>query len=268
MRVRLLGTGAAEGIPAWYSGSRVSEAARVLGGREVRTRCSALVDGVLKLDLGPDSFAQMRRDGLDARDWLALIFTHTHDDHFALDEIQYGLPPFNQESYLGYTIYGNEAICHRLAERYPDWPIELVQTRSFESYSLAEYTITPVSAYHMEHEDAQNILIQRDGRTFLYGTDTGIWRESTWEFLASYRLDALVLECTAGQLEADYWGHLGLTSFLQVVERLRTSGILKPEARVVSTHHSHQGEMTYAELSEALTPHSVKAGYDGYEFEV
>lgn len=268
MRVRLLGTGAAEGIPAWYSGSRVSEHARKHGGRDVRTRCGAIVDGVIKLDLPPDSLAQMHRDGLDARDWLALIFTHSHDDHFAIDEIQYGLPPFNQEEYLGYPIYGNVSICERLADRYPDWPIEVVPTRSFEPCEVAEYRITPISAYHMEHEDAQNLLIETDGKTFLYGTDTGIWREPTWEFLASYQLDGLVLECTAGRLEADYWGHLGLTSFLQVVDRLRTSGILKPEAKVVSTHHSHQGEMTYAELAEALAPHNVVAGYDGFEFEV
>lgn len=268
MRVRLLGTGAAEGIPAWYSGSRVSEFARKHGGREVRTRSSALVNGAIKLDLGPDSLAHMHRDGLDARDWLALVFTHSHDDHFSPDEIQYGLPPFNQEEFLGYPIYANASICERLHERYPDWPIEIVPTKSFEPFAVAEYMITPVAAYHMEHEDAHNLLIQEGGKTFLYGTDTGVWREPTWEFLSGCRLDGLVLECTAGRLEADYWGHLGLTSFLQVVDRLRTSGILKPEAQVVSTHHSHQGEMTYAELSEALSPHKIEAGYDGFEFAV
>jgi len=263
-----LGTGAAEGIPAWYSGSRVSEHARKHGGRDIRTRCGAIVDGVIKLDLPPDSLVQMHRDGLDARDWLALIFTHSHDDHFAIDQIQYGLYPFNDAAYLGYPIFGNEEIVRRLDERYPGWPIEVHRTRSFEPFEVAEYRITPISAHHMETEDAQNLILEHGGKAFLYGTDTGIWQPPTWEFLAGWKLDGLVLECTAGRLVADFWGHHGLDTFLPTVDRLRSEGILKPNAPVVSTHHSHQGEMTYAELCEALADRGIVAGYDGFEFDV
>lgn len=266
MTIRLLGTGAAEGVPAWYSDSRVSEHARRVGGRESRTRCGALIDGCLKIDLPPDTFPQLRRDGLDAQDWAALFFTHSHDDHFALAEIQYGLEPFNVHEVLGYTIFGNSSVCAAIADRYPEWPIDLEETKSFCPVEFGEYRVTPISAHHMIGEDAQNLIFEDGKTTFLYGTDTGVWREPTWEFLKDYRFDGLVLECTAGRLPADFWGHHNLATFLQTLERLRREGILKPNAFVASTHHSHNGDMTYEELCAALEPHGVVAGYDGLEF--
>ena len=135
MTVRLLGTGAADGIPGLYSGCRVAQYAREHGGKDVRSRCGALVDLGIKIDLPPETRHQLWRDGLDARDWCALLFTHSDDDHFALAELQYALYPFNDMDHLGFTVYGNEEVCRRLRERYPNWPMEIVQTRSFEPFT-------------------------------------------------------------------------------------------------------------------------------------
>src|SRR5687768_1484591 len=198
MRIRLLGTGAAEGIPAFYSSSRVSEYARKHGGKEVRTRCGAIVDGHIKIDLPPDTLMQMHRDDLDARDWSCLLFTHSHDDHFALEELQYGLYPFSELDHLAFPIYGNATICARIEERYPGWPMEAQRTSCFQSFQHLNYTITPVAANHMEDEDVQNHLIERDGKALMYATDTGIWHEETFDFLKMKRIDMLVIECTEG----------------------------------------------------------------------
>src|SRR5690606_11830913 len=86
MNIRLLGTGGADGVPALYSDSRVSLYAREHGGKDIRSRAAALIDGVLKIDLGPDTWSQLTREGLDARDWTALLFTRSDADHFAPDE--------------------------------------------------------------------------------------------------------------------------------------------------------------------------------------
>jgi phosphoribosyl 1,2-cyclic phosphate phosphodiesterase len=269
MEIRLLGTGAAEGIPALYSGSRVSACARQFGGREVRTRSGALIDGHLKVDFPPDTLMQLHRDGLDARDWSAVFFTHSHDDHFAVDEIQYGLLPFSEEEALPFTIFGNSAVIARLEARYPGWPMDLQQTASFEPVAWGEYTITPIRARHMVgEEDAHNLIVEDGEKSFLYGTDTGRWTDETWAFLSPFRLDGIALECTSGRIHSDYEGHHDLQSFLATVDGLRAEGILKPGARVVSTHHSHNGDLTYAELAEALAPFGIEAGYDGMAFEV
>lgn len=265
MLIRLLGTGAAEGIPAMFSDTRVSCIARREGGREVRTRASALIDGCLKVDFGPDSLAQIHRDRLDARDWCGLIFTHSHDDHFSPSEIQYFLHPFSQCEHMPFPILANEAIVRRIRDAYPEWPMELVTTRSFETVHLVDYAITPIRANHLLEEDSHNLIFERAGERILYGTDTGIWGEETWKFLEGAAIDLLVLECTNGRESSDYFGHLGIPQMLDVLDRMRKVGALKPDATVVSTHHSHNGDMTYAELESDLAQHGIVAGYDGLE---
>ncbi len=268
MTIRLLGTGAAEGIPAIWGGTRVSEYARQHGGREVRTRCGALIDRHLKIDLPPDTNHHLLRDGLDARDWSALFFTHSHDDHCALTELQYGLYPFNEEEALGFTIFGNPTVCRYIREAYPDWPMDVEETRAFVPTAFGEYTITPILANHKDDEEAHNLIIFDGETTFLYGTDTGVWGDATWDFLQDVRLDGLAIECTEGRVDSGYSGHLNLKKMIDVVQRLRSEGTLKRDAYVCSTHHSHNGDMTYAELAIELAPYGIEAGFDGHEFTI
>ena len=268
MKIRLLGTAAAEGIPAFYSDSRVSNHAREHGGRNVRSRAAALVDGCLKIDLGPDTLMQMHRDRLDARDWLAVLFTHSHDDHFTPSELQYGLHPFSHGEHMPFPIYANESIIRRISEMYPDWPMELVVTRSFQTTQIGPYNVTPIRANHLLEEDSHNLLIESGGKTLLYGTDTGWWQDASWEHLAGVKIDLLVIECTNGNTQSDYFGHMGIPDVLRVVERMNQIGAINGDTKLVSTHHSHNGNMTYDELVLALEPHGIVAGYDGLEVEI
>jgi len=267
MTIRLLGTGAADGIPSFYSDSNVSKYARLHGGKDVRTRSSAIVDGHLKIDLGPDSLQQINRDKLSALDWTALLITHSHEDHLAVSELQYCLYPFNGNECAGYSIFGNATVVAKIWERYPDWPFEVFITRSFESFRHAEYKITPIRANHITEEDGQNFLIE-NGVTLLYATDTGIWDEETFDFLKDFKLDALVLECTEGFLPTAFEGHLDIESCKLVVDRLRAQGTLQNQSRVVTTHHSHSGDATHAQLEECLLPSGIEPGFDGFEFTV
>jgi phosphoribosyl 1,2-cyclic phosphate phosphodiesterase len=268
MRLHLLGTGGADGVPALYSDTRVSRYAREHGGKDVRSRAAALIDGHIKIDFGPDTWAQVVREGLDARDWTSVIFTHADADHLAVEELQYSLYPFNSYEAAGFVIYGNNRIVETVGRRYPDWPFEVVLTESFVPFDCCDYRVTPIRAKHgAEGEDAQNLIIERDGRSLLYATDTGIWEEPTWEFLQDYRLDLLVLECTEGFVLTPYNGHLDIEEFRQVVARLRDIGTVTDSTKIVTTHHSHNGEATHTELEAALGPEGVVVGYDGLVIE-
>jgi phosphoribosyl 1,2-cyclic phosphate phosphodiesterase len=140
----------------------------------------------------------------------------------------------------------------------------VVLTESFVPVDCIGYRVTPVRAKHgADGEDAHNLIIEQGGRSMLYATDTGIWEEPTWEFLADVRLDALVLECTEGFVLTPYNGHLDIEEFRYVLARLRQNGTVDSGTKVVTTHHSHNGEATHAELEEALGPEGVVIGYDG-----
>lgn len=267
MNVRLMGTGGADGIPAFFSHSRVSQYARHHGGKDVRSRAAALIDGILKIDLGPDTWAQVAAQRLDALDWTAVLFTHSDADHFAPDELMYALYPFNDQHFAGFVVYANPYICGRIAEKYPDWPFELVETESFQPFHHANYRITPIRAHHKLDEDAHNYVVQDGRSTLLYATDTGIWDEPTWEALRGFQLDCLVLECSEGFASTDYDGHLDAQEFLNVLARLRDQGTIHSDTLIATTHHSHNGEATHDELVRFFAEHHVTVGFDGLVLE-
>lgn len=268
MKILLNGTGGADGIPAIFTPSRVGDYALRHKGKDIRTRTGALIDGHLKIDFGPETNFQCARDGVDARDWSAIFFTHSHEDHLSIAELQYMLYPFNLNLAASLTIFANTFVADLLHERYPDWPFEIIETHSFHGFEYMGYEVIPISAYHKLDEDSQNIIFKKDGTTFLYGTDTGIWREPTWEFLRDFQLDGLVIECTDGRNKSSYYGHLNIEECLATVQRLRDQGTLKPNAKIITTHHSHYGDATHAELEEILNPFGIDVGFDGMEFEI
>ena len=268
MKIRLLGTGGADGIPGLFSNDEVSRYARLNGGKDVRTRAAALIDGVLKIDLPPETCMQALRDGVDPSDWTGLIFTHSHEDHCAISEIQYALYPFVSADHLPFSIYANHAVMGMIHERYPEWPMDLIETRSFESYRHGPYVVTPIEANHIEGEDCHNLLVESDGKSLLYATDTGMWSERTFEFLSTRVLDCLVIECTDAFVPSGYHGHLDLELCVEVVTRLRGYGTLKEGVPVITTHHSHSGGANHCQLERAMAPYGMKPGYDGLVIEI
>lgn len=263
-----MGTGGAEGVPGMFSDSRVSEHARRFGGKDVRTRCAALIDDSIKIDLGPDSYMQCMRDHIQPRNWEAVLFTHSDDDHFCIQELQYAVHPFTANEFSPFIIYGNEEVNRQIGARYPDWPFDLKITESFHPFCVGSLQITPIKARHHPTEECQNFIFEGDGSQFLYANDTGVWFEETWAFLANYRLDGMVLECNDGFTESRYEGHLNAEGFLKVIARLREMKIISDRTRVVTTHHSCRGNATHQELVDYFSPYRVEVGYDGMSFDV
>lgn len=268
MKVLLMGTGGADGIPALYGNDRVSKYARANGGKDLRTRSAALIDSVLKLDLGPDTLSQVHRFGIDATEWSAVFFTHSDEDHMCLSEIQYGMFPFVESEKLEYTIYGNEIVCQIIRHRYPEWPIDLIELENYKTVTHEAYQVTPVSATHKGDEDCHNFIIERDGRRLLYATDTGFYRGEVFDYLAGKDIHALVVECSEGFLKTPYIGHMDIDQCVELVGRLRKSKALSSDAQVFTTHHAAGGNATHEELVSALTPYGIHPGFDGLSFEV
>ena len=267
MKLRLLGTGAADGIPALCGHSPVSDYARKHGGKDMRTRSAAVLDDAIKIDFGPDTLAQVQREHLDTADWSAVVFTHSDDDHLACSEIQYFLFPFNLNDLLPFTLYGNGEVLRKIEERYPAWPLELVETHGYEPFSHAGYEVTPVLANHGNGEEAHNLVFARDGKTLIYATDTGMWCDKNFEFLAGRQADALVIECTDGLHDSMWDGHLNLETCLEMVARMSSVGAIRQDAQIVTTHHSHLGGR-HCDLARALGRHGITVGYDGLEIEI
>ena len=76
-----LGTAAAEGWPALFCSCNACLQAREKGGRNVRGRSQALVDGELLLDLPADTFSRTLEGRLDLTAVRHCLITHSHSDH-------------------------------------------------------------------------------------------------------------------------------------------------------------------------------------------
>ncbi len=272
MELLYMGTAAAEAVPALFCECEHCKFARERGGREIRGRSGALLDGVLKLDFGPDSFRQMLDNNIDYTHLRALLVTHSHEDHFAVSDVAYRRRGFGQirDGEPPLTVYGNERVgammerfvCDRLAYR---------RVKPFESLEIEGYTVTPLEAVHcvsdapgagwpvvfeerayMRSEEAFIYLIEKDGARLLYAHDTDELTPADMEFLAGRKLDLASLDCTNGVLDANYIGHMGINDNLRMRERLLKSGAADDKTVFVANHFSHNGLAAHDELERRL----------------
>lgn len=272
MKIKLLGTSGAEGWPGLFCRCSVCRVARAEGGKNRRTRSSALIDGVLKLDFPSDILQQVVQWDLDLLELRAILFTHSHDDHLCAAELQYAGPYFVPTPIAQrIPIYGpTDALCKITAAVDTDrLPFALHVLQPNEPVDIVGYTVTPVLAQHDPQIVCFNYIItDRTGTTLLYATDTGWYEEAIWRILEQTRFDGIVVECGKGPEEGGYTGHLSIGDIHALRQRLLASGSLTPEAPVAATHFPHLGGMLHADLVAALEPQGVLAAYDGMEIDL
>ncbi len=271
MRIQLLGTAAAEGWPGLFCRCRACDEARSLGGKNIRSRSSALIDDILKIDFPPDTLYHVFRHGLDLQKVEHLLFTHAHDDHFAVMELQYSSSMFLAAPLPNtLNVYGGNEVTDRIRQslEMDRVPIRLHTLEYWKTAQAGPFRVTPLAAHHDPDQTCFNFLIERDGKTFLYATDTGWYDPPTWEFLKRVKLDAVIVECTKGKIGGGYDGHLSATQVVAIKEKLASDGVLRLEARVITTHHSHLGGLLHEELESVLSPHGIEVGFDGMVVEI
>ena len=267
MRVFFLGTGAAEGFPALFSRSPINQEALRRGGKNLRLRSGILLDESIRVDLSPDALAQVHK--FPERDLTAiqhLLFTHTHDDHFAARELQYLSCNFAPDREGPLSVWASAQALAKLQSEAKAFfeapPLRCRALTPFTEIKIGHLFVTPLTAHHKADELCFNFLF-RDGDTrLLYASDTGWYAQETWEFLESITLDAAVIECGRGISQSTYEGHLTLEQCIAFKAKLA----LKPDAPVYLTHICHTGLLLHEEMEERCAPHGISVAYDGLEF--
>ena len=86
MKILCMGT-AAEGWPTLFCSCPVCAHAREAGGRNLRTRTQALLDGSLLLDFPPDTYSHALQYGLNLGNIRTLLVTHGHNGGMTYEQI-------------------------------------------------------------------------------------------------------------------------------------------------------------------------------------
>ena len=247
MDVRLLGTGAADGVPnSWCTCPTCTEA-RTTG--VVRANASVLVDGRLLIDCGPEAPRQAARAGVDLAGVRTVLISHAHDDH--LDPAFLMHRSWVRDQPLQ-VIGPAPAI-----DRCRDWlapdqsVVTLTVVTAGDTFEVDGYRVHVLPATHHALGEAVLYAVERDGRSLLYATDTGPWRTRLLELVRGRRFDLVLLEETFGDTTPPNAVHHNFASFGAAVEALRSNGSVDDATRVVAIHLGHDNP-PLAELTERL----------------
>ena len=273
MKVTFLGTAAAEAIPALWCECAVCATAKARGGKELRRRCSYLVDDDTMVDFGPDAFWQATEFDIDLTQLKRIIFTHPHSDHLNPTDLYWRLGPnFSAVSKM-LTIIGSRPVFTKIESYFrgqgattdlEKFFIKPIEVSAGTPCTDDDMTVLPLAANHAPGLDAMVYVIERHGRRLLIANDTGWLPDASWQTLAGIRLDAAVIESTCVAKNPDAMnGHMGINSTVAFRDRLQELKCLTPETAVVTNHFSHNGGMNHAEMVEAYGCHGITVAYDG-----
>lgn len=269
MRLHLMGTAAAEGWPAVWCRCEPCTRARAAGGKNVRTRSGALLDGFIKLDWPADTYLQALRDGLDLSRVEHLLFTHTHGDHYFLGDLALRKPPFAHGA-PDLHIWGDPWAIQGIRERFPRWPDPEQTLHVLEPgqpVQVADALVLPLKAAHYPERVCYNYIISRQGKTLLYGQDSGWYPDEHWAAQRAFRFDLVVIDCTMGPVKP-VAVHGGLQTAIEIRQRMLAEGTAHAGTVFVANHFSHNGGLLHHEIEAYLADHGILVAYDGMVIEV
>ncbi|MBN2984694.1 MBL fold metallo-hydrolase [Cohnella algarum] len=267
MKIHFLGTAAAEGFPNAFCRCEFCGKARKLGGRNIRTRSSAIVDDTIKFDYSPDSYMQALRDGIDFGAIEHLLVTHTHSDHFNAYDLECRREGIAHGLEHPLHIYGNDAVMHHTRAaigRFEGGRFAFHLLRPFETFDAGDAKVTPLLADHDRMETCLLYVLEKGGKKLLYGHDSGWFPEATWEWLRERELDGAILDCTHGYTgNSRDRNHMCVETVLEAQSEFRRLGVLKPEGRIAVTHFSHNSKLLHEEFDAIFSPYGIVTAYDG-----
>lgn len=278
MKIFYMGTAAAEGWPALFCECSNCKKAREAGGKNIRTRPQVLVNENLLMDFGPDTFYHAIKYSLNMAKVETVLLTHSHTDHFYTQELILRALPYahmKQENQM--LLHGNEK-CRLMFERtlaVEDDSENMAErvgfhtVREFEGFEASGYRITPLKAIHDPGEFCMLYTVtDGQGKTMLYGNDTGYFPEETWKHLQNRYFDLVSLDCTLGGQKGGFGGHMSITDNDKVRERMLRIGCADEKTIFIMTHFSHNGGLMHHELEERAKSLGFLVAYDGMIVEI
>ncbi|KIL41353.1 carbon-phosphorus lyase [Gordoniibacillus kamchatkensis] len=264
MKIQFLGTAAFEGIPSLFCQCATCKQARTLGGKNIRTRTSVMIDEALKIDFPPDTLHHSLRYGLDMDNIQDLLLTHSHSDHLYADDLLIRSEGYAQSAGTPIHVYGHDLPLRQCLQQLGGHPHQyhFHRVRPFETVKTQTATIVPLPAAHDRMETCLIYCIEKDGKTILYGHDSGWFPDETWDYLKNIQLDMAILECTSGRLPYKT-NHMNAEAVLETREWMVANDVLKPGARMAVTHFSHNAGLLHEDLTEIFEPHGIEVAYDG-----
>ena len=260
MNLTLLGTGSADGWPNPHCACASCTSSRSAG--RLRSQTSALLDGVLLLDCGPETPHAAQRAGVDLTRLRHVLITHAHPDHCAPAFLLYRswvLPSHGAPL----DVVGPAEVVEQ-ARRWvaPESPVRFLPVVAGDQLRLGAYDVRVLAARHGADDACVLFDVTGPGGRLLYATDTGPLPPSTVEAVQGAAFDVVLMEETFGDHTEHGTDHLDLSTFPEQVRRLRAAGAVTQDTDVAAVHLSHRNPPT-PELSRRLSAWGARVVDDG-----
>ena len=273
MRITILGTAAAEGLPAPFCECPTCVHARAAGGRNIRKRTATLINDDLLVDCGPDLIAATQQYRISLSSVETLLVTHAHGDHWHPPNVFTRLPGLCPTTPAPLTIYAPGPVTGPL-RRHRKWSevremadVRLHTVRAGQSWQAGRYHVTAVPANHAGDQTALIYVIDDGESRLFYATDTGPLSDTAWQIATREApFNAVLMDETLG--DADWHQHQNMRTFLEDHSRFYGDALMAGGAQFVAFHFSHQSNPPHDELVAAFAPHSVIVAYDGMVLDI
>ena len=257
MDVVALGTGSADGWPNPFCSCASCSAERAAG--RIRGQTSALVDGRLLLDCGPETPRAAERAGVDLGGLRHVLITHQHPDHcspaFLLFRSWAGDGPLD--------VVGPRDVveaCRMWVS--PESTVRFVPVSPGDRLRIGDYDVRILAARHGNPGSSVLYDVAGDDGRLLYATDTAALPDTTLEAVRDAGFDLVLMEETFGDVVDHHTDHLDLATFADQVRRLREVRAIGDDTDLVAVHLSHHNPPT-AELSRRLAAWGARVVDDG-----
>ena len=254
MKIKQLGTAAAERIPGIFCTCDLCQQASKVGGKEIRTQCQAIVDDAVLLDFPGDTYLHYLRDRFPLPSVHSLLVTHWHSDHFYGEDIAYRMngyvienPVPHLEVYGSETVHGFHERAFFLEQRHDEEHVSFTTVRSGDDFVVTgsmletdatgtvtatkssnnratrQYTAHAFEAAHGHHAGDSLFYSLSDGeRTLLYAHDTGWFPDNTWAELKRIggHYDYVSLDCNHALHGSSLSMHMNFEDNLRVRDRM------------------------------------------------
>lgn len=278
MRLKYLGTAAAEGVPSAFCNCSVCKEARKLGGKNIRARSQVLIDNDLLVDFGADTYSSSVKYGVDLSEIKYFLITHTHSDHyipmyFNMRGAVYAHDMKIKDVYLcgnseverKFWLFHENNLPEEISKN-----IHFVLLKAFERTKLGDNYVTPLKADHAKNEDAFVYVIEKNGKVMLYCNDTGILPQEDLDYLKNLnvKFDYLNLDCTHGVIEETWGNHMSMKDDKILFDKLKELNVLKKDTKVCVTHFSHNHIVNHNKMKKLAQKYGFTVAYDGMEVNI
>lgn len=278
MKIKFLGTAAAEGLPAVFCNCDTCKRARARGGKEIRTRSQILIDDDTLFDFPMDTYMHALTYNIDLSRIKRVLISHSHMDHCYPQEFCMRGGPFAKNlTEKSVTVYCNQTVKEMFLsdiarEVRPEVAenISVKVLRPFDEVNDGDMDIVALPAKHTKGEECLVYYVGRNGVGAMFINDTGPLDITVYERLKAMgkTVKFAALDCTYGNGHGTSGRHMGLDDVAGQVEFMKKTGLLAADACIYATHFSHNTDLDYEGIEALAAARGINVSYDGHEAEI